>query len=328
MSSLDLSIIMPARNEHPQATFTLQSMWDQLEDAPFSWETILVDNKSDDKTATYAEERFWGGRGTATGRHRVLRYTTRGSCWGARNMGLAAAEGRITIFFDAHVVVSPDLFVRILSFMDAEPSATICYIPVVWMGDSKRNRAYGYSLGENNSHMRSKFWGSWTKKRLSPDPYLIPMSGTAGMAVRTDWLKPIGWPEPMRIYGGGEQWVSMLCWMTGGSCWIHPDTYVYHLSDTRGYNRKDIIEAEGGFNEAHFFNKALVAYSLGGEKWWKVVVAEIEKKFPPPYTEKGIELAWDAKRAATQSRRLVESIATRTLDEVLEMEPWAQKAVV
>ena len=313
---IDLSIVIPARNEHPAATFTLQSIWDQLEDSPFTWETILVDNMSDDVTGTYAEKRFWGGRGTEKGRHRVLRYEKRGSCWGSRNTGLAAAEGRITIFFDAHVVVSPNLFERIMTFMDAEPSATICYIPVVWMGDTKYNRAYGYSLGKDNAHMKAKFWGSWTRIRQSEEPYRIPMSGTAGMAVRTDWLKPIGWPEPMRIYGGGEQWVSMLCWMTGGSCWIHPDTFVYHLADKRGYAKY------GGLNEAHVFNKALVSYAIGGEKWWQIVVDEIEKKWGEGYKEIGKELAWDGRRAATKSRKLVKEIAEYTLDEVLEVEPW------
>jgi glycosyltransferase involved in cell wall biosynthesis len=312
---IDVSVVIPARNEHPQATFTLQAIWDQLEDAPFTWETILVDNLSDDKTGTFAEKRYWGQRG----KHKVIRYDKEGSCWQARNAGISVAEGRLIFLFDAHVIVSPTLFVDQIEFFRAHPSAAICYTPVVWMGDSKHHRAYGYSLGppdEPARHMHTKFWGSWTKHRVSEEPYRIPMSGTAGIALRREFLDDIGnWPAELSVYGGGEQWISLGCWMLGYEAWVHPGTYVYHFADYRKYKDNG---GDKSTNDAHFFNVCLVAYALGGEKWWRARVDHMLKVWGKQYHDRGMALALEGKHAGEKYVRDWKY----SLDEVLELRPW------
>jgi len=315
---MKISVILPARNEHPQATFTLQSIWDELEDTDLDWETILVDNLSDDKTSSFAEKRCWGQRG----RHKVIRYTEQGSCWGARSEGVRAATGDIIFLFDAHVLLSRDLIQKTLRAFEEHPEAWVIYNPVVWMGDTHRTRGYGYSLGENNGHMLTKFWGSWTRKKVSDEPYRIPMSGTAAIACRGEYLRKIGaWPAEMSVYGGGEQWISLLCWMLGGECWLHPDTYVYHLADTRGYSGS-ADNRKYSTNDAHFFNKSLVAYALGGEKWWLIVLNRCLEVWHKPYHEAAVNIAHAARVAGEKYRKWVNENAQFTLDEVLEAQPW------
>jgi len=313
----DLSVVIPARNEHPQATFTLQAIWDQLEDTPYDWETIIVDNMSDDKTASFCKDRWWEKYAK---RHRIIRYDDEGSCWQARNAGIQAAEGRVIFLFDAHVLISPDYFVKHISALDANPSASVLYGPVVWMGDTRDHRAYGYSLGPDNGHMHTKFWGSWTRKKVSDDPYRIPMSGTAAMTVRREFIEKLGgWPQELSVYGGGEQWIALGCWMLGGECWVHPDTYVYHFADYRKYKDNGLDKST---NDAHFFNVCLVAYALGGEKWWQARVDHMLGRWAKPYHEAGMRLATEAKNKARMHRERIKQLAEFTLDEVLEFTPW------
>jgi glycosyltransferase involved in cell wall biosynthesis len=317
----DISVIIPARNEHPAATFTLQRIWDELEGSGFDWETILVDNLSEDRTSKFLVNRQWH----KTGRLKILEYKERGSCWGARNAGLSVAEGRIVFLFDAHVLVSDSLFSRQMDTFIRYPSATILYTPVIWMADTRRHTAYGYNLGTDNGHMRTKFWGSWTKKKRSDDPYRIPMSGTAGIAIRRDFLEFCGgWPKTMSVYGGGEQWISLLCWMTGGECWIDPQTYLYHLADRRNYSHDGNGKST---NDGHFYNKCLVGYALGGEPWWThlrdwMISPENPHAWKKPYHEAAKKIAAEARKDGEPYREWVERHADFTLDEILALEPW------
>ena len=313
----DISVVIPARNEHPQATFTLQRIWDELEGSGLDWETIIVDNLSDDRTSSFCKDRYWH----VEGRHKIVHYDDSASCWGARNAGVAQAEGRLVFLFDAHVLVSTHLLLLHFAAMEDHPSATILYSPVIWMGDSKKHTCYGYSLGENCEHLYRKFWGSWTRQKRSDSPYRIPMSGTAGVCIRREFLERVGgWPEELRVYGGGEQWISLLCWMLGGECWVHPGTYLYHLADRRGYS--------DGTNETHFFNKCLVAYALGGEKWLNVVVGRRMATSSLCYHPAFYKLAEEAKAAGQKYREWVDANKVYTLDEVLERQPWDGQAAL
>ena len=313
----DLSVIIPARNEHPQASFTLQVMWDQLENTGFDWETILVDDQSDDDTARYCERRWWG----QTGRHRVIRREKGGSCWQARNEGWKAAQGRRLFFFDAHVVICPDLFQR---QMEALEEAPVVYTPIRNFSDRKEHTCYGYALGEDNGHLYSKFWGSWTKTRRGDEPYPTPMSGTAGVAVDRAWLARFdGWPTCLGMYGGGEQWLSLLTWMLGGRCLVDPRTYLYHYNGRRAYPME-------GMNEQHLFNKTVVAYALGGDPWFEVVRGFTLDQTSPhgwkdQYVPVAISIMDQAKKAAAPYREWVAENAVHTLDEVLAAKPWEEE---
>lgn len=315
--SKDISVIIPARNEHPQASFTLQLIWDELERSDFDWETILVDDQSDDLTSQYCRDRWWHGMGF----HKIIVRGEGGSCWQARNEGWRAAEGRCLFFFDAHVVISRDLFQL---QMEALRDAQIVFTPVRNFSDKKKNTCYGYALGPDNHHLYTKFWGSWTKGRRRETPYPTPMSGTAGMAVHRDWIESFdGWPRAMRMYGGGEQWISLLTWMLGGRCVVDPRTYLYHYNGRRAYPRE-------GFTEAHLFNRALVAYALGGEEWLGNVRAfaldqESPHGFKGQYVEAAKGLLAQAKIAGEPYRQWVAANARYTLNEVLAAKPWEEE---
>ena len=331
----DISIVIPARQEHPQATFTLQVIWDILEDSGLDWETIIVDNMSNDKTATWAKKRWWEGRGgRGPERHTIIEYTEEGSCWQARNAGIQAAQGELIFLFDAHVVISQNLFARQIELFKSTPAAAVVYTPLVMMSDSKKHRAYGYKLGPDDDPIKqinNKFWGSWTRNKQSDDPYRIPMSGTAGIAIRKSYLDSLpggGWPQGLSVYGGGEQYISLLTWMMGRECWIHPDTYMYHFADYRKYSNNGLEEGGKSTNDAHHFNKCLVAYALGGDEWWVKVLDMALKQWNPAYHDGAVRLAEEAKEKALGYREWIDANAMWTLNEVLEMQPWGAHAEV
>ena len=307
---MDISVVIPARNEHPQIEFTLQTIFDQLERSSFDWEVILVDNMSTDATSSHAENRHWH----KNGRLKIIRYNERGSCWQARNAGCEMARGEIVWLFDAHVVISEQLFFRQMEVFRARPECAIVYTPVRYMSDGAKNTAYGYSI---EPQLRQKFWGSWTKRKERATPYRIPMSGTAGIAVRRSFLREIrGWPEPLMLYGGGEQWISLLCWMMGRECFIHPETHLYHYRGKRGYQ---------GSNEEHFFNRAFVAYALGDVEWWRLFTGPFVRRVHKTYRQVFRDLAYRAMHEAEPYREWVQSVAPHSLTEVTKARPWVNQ---
>ena len=320
----DLSVIIPARNEHPQATFTLQGIWAALEESGYDWETILVANCCTDKTGSFCDGRHW----SVAGRHKVIYYEETGSAYGAMNRGAEQATGRVLFFFDAHVVLSLNYFHRMMEFMLSGDRPKVCFSPIVWMGDTKNHAAYGYSLGtkeDPSKFLREEFWGHWHGPKRSEDPFPVPMSGSASMAVDGRWFFKYGkWPEPLPVYNGGEQWISLLCWMLGEKVWMHPKTHTYHYDGSRG-PRDSHDQRKLGYNEGDLFSRALVAYALGGEKWWGSVLERAMTVWEPPYHEAAVRIASEARSLGEPYYRWVQSKMTYTLDEVLDRQPWAKE---
>ncbi|MCP4493370.1 MAG: glycosyltransferase family 2 protein [Gammaproteobacteria bacterium] len=319
---MKISIIIPARDEHPQATFTLQSIWAALEELDYDWETILVANCCKDLTGDFTEGRFWD----VAGRHHIIKYEDTGSAYGSMNRGADLATGDILFFFDAHVILSRDYFPRMIDFMTSPEKPKVTFSPIVWMGDTKDHAAYGYSIGTPEDpicHLREEFWGHWRGPKRSEEPFPVPMSGSASMAVDAAWFREFGrWPEPLPVYNGGEQWISLLSWMLGETVWMHPQVYTYHYDGSRGpRGSEDAMKL--GYNDGDFFSRIIVAYALGGEKWWQYVLDRALKVWEPPYHEAAHRFAKDARELGEKYREWVEENALFTLDEVLEVQPWA-----
>jgi dolichyl-phosphate beta-glucosyltransferase len=98
MTSLKLSIIVPAYNEAARLGPSLRTIVDYLKEQRDQNEVIVVDDGSTDNTATVAEESLADSGAVAT---RVIRYDqNRGKGYAART-GLLAARANIALFSDA-----------------------------------------------------------------------------------------------------------------------------------------------------------------------------------------------------------------------------------
>src|SRR5260221_9722694 len=98
MTSLKLSIIVPAYNEAARLGPSLRTIVDYLKEQRDQSEVIVVDDGSTDNTATVAEESLADSGAVAA---RVIRYDqNRGKGYAART-GLLAARANIALFSDA-----------------------------------------------------------------------------------------------------------------------------------------------------------------------------------------------------------------------------------
>jgi glycosyltransferase involved in cell wall biosynthesis len=90
-----LSLVIPAFNEQSRIARTLQESWDYLAAQPYSFEVILSDDGSTDRTASIGEE-FADARDNM----RVLSIDHGGKA-AALRAGMKAARGEIVVFTDA-----------------------------------------------------------------------------------------------------------------------------------------------------------------------------------------------------------------------------------
>lgn len=91
-----LSIVIPAYNEEPNLSFTLQDIAGYLKTKDFSYEIIVVDDGSSDKTAEIAS-----GLGHNFNSFTLLEnLTNRGKGYTVKR-GVLAAKGKIILFMDA-----------------------------------------------------------------------------------------------------------------------------------------------------------------------------------------------------------------------------------
>jgi len=108
VASLSLSVVIPAYNEAPHLTATIEALIEAVEPSGFTAEIVLVDDGSNDGTADVA-------RAAVAGRLplEVLKQRNSGRLE-ARRAGLAAASGEFVLLLDARVTLLPEAlaFVR------------------------------------------------------------------------------------------------------------------------------------------------------------------------------------------------------------------------
>lgn len=95
MKKIDLSVVIPAYNEHNNLKRgVLGSIWDYLGGQTYSWEVLIVDDGSTDDTAKLAENFAKKHKG-----FRVLREPHRGK-GGTIIAGILVAKGEFVLFTD------------------------------------------------------------------------------------------------------------------------------------------------------------------------------------------------------------------------------------
>ncbi|MBT6145088.1 MAG: glycosyltransferase [Gemmatimonadetes bacterium] len=103
MSTLDISVVIPTRNQMPRLCLVLAGLEGQTFD-PARFEVIIVDDGCEDDTASMIDSR----RGDSPFALRCIGGQSVGRN-AARNLGIDAARGHLTVFLDADALPAPEL---------------------------------------------------------------------------------------------------------------------------------------------------------------------------------------------------------------------------
>lgn len=115
---MDLSVIIPAYNEERTLEAVLQKISRTLSDSPYSYQLIVVDDGSTDRTAELVESFFLKNE-LKNGCYSLVRKQNGGK-GSAIRAGIPYAEGTYTIIQDADLEYEPTDIVRMMQQITAE----------------------------------------------------------------------------------------------------------------------------------------------------------------------------------------------------------------
>lgn len=263
-----LSVIIPARNEWPNATHTVHSILNCWEADGYDYkeiEIIIVDNCSTERAI---EDKFYShpvDQGTSSyleargiffsGIVKTHYYPLAGN-HSARNRGAEIARGKYLFFSDAHMSYRPGFFKHMLKA--CEESGGIVHGAIAWMGTypptpPSIGMQYTLKLGE-------EFKGTWAPYATIYDNwfYIASQGHCSIMVARDQFLKFGGYQEHHRTYGGGEIYMDLKWWMFGSSVVVEPRAIGYHLKSFRGYS---------WHHDDYLHNVLNITYALGADDW-------------------------------------------------------------
>lgn len=116
--SFDLSVIIPAYNEERTIGEVLVKIADTLSSSPYTYQLIVVDDGSKDRTAAIAEE-FASGRTLKNGSFLLVRKENGGKGSAIRT-GIPHAAGKYTIIQDADLEYEPSDIIRLMDKITAD----------------------------------------------------------------------------------------------------------------------------------------------------------------------------------------------------------------
>lgn len=284
---MDLSVIVPFVNEHPQVLFTAQSILNELRESNIKFELIMIDN--------WCAEVEKQGRARDSGSGKIeglsktnaemtyLHYDKKLSHWQSKNMGVRHSSGSVLWFCDSHCIVSPSALRTMFDyylFNYNELHGTL-HLPLSYMLEQP-GRELIYKLSGDVE--KREFHYSFTRYRPSSRHYRVPCMSTCGMMMSREIYEMLGgWPEELGIYGGGENFINFTMASMGLNVNIMPGKPLWHYAEKRGYH--------WNFDD-YLRNRMIATFMFGGYEMLKTYV-----KF-----SKGNEL---------QKQRILESVITK-----------------
>ncbi|MFI9836903.1 dolichyl-phosphate beta-glucosyltransferase [Nonomuraea sp. NPDC051941] len=120
MSEIDLSVVIPAYNEEARLGATLAAVQAHLSATPLSWELIVVDDGSADRTLAVAS----AAAGTEP-RIRVIRWPANRGKGHAVRRGVLVSRGHQVLFTDADLATPIEEFGRLRAALGRDAGAAI-----------------------------------------------------------------------------------------------------------------------------------------------------------------------------------------------------------
>lgn len=267
-----ISIILPIRNEFPQATWTVYSLINSVEEYD-DFEVILVENACDRKNLKWLE---WFGKGTLARKGFLKILHSDPGVWTALRKGFDAAQGDILVWGCSHIAVRSGSIPAMAELLRKEGG--ICHSPMLWMGDYTSKRENFKAKLYSYKHPINRGW-SWSKPWDDRPFTTHSMGGGFSAAVREEHVNFDGLLEPnLKISGGGETYMDLKWWLLGSKVWIHPDSMYYHWAYEREWRgdeltRKMVDNGEGA-NNWIMWNHLVTYYCVGGDDFVQELCGE------------------------------------------------------
>lgn len=208
-----ISVILPAANESVLLKRTVDQFVATL---PANSEVIVIDNGSTDGSADFLA----CGCGCYENVHLIQTPDQLGVA-GARNRGLAQAQGEIVVFADAHLDL-PERWWQPIACTLQRPEVGVVGPGIGVMGKPDMPAACGQRIAEANLRVE---WLPWK----GVEPYPVPTLGGGFMAMRHDTLKQAGaFDAGMPQWGSEDLEICVRYWLLGYEVWVAPAVTVLH----------------------------------------------------------------------------------------------------
>ncbi|MCB0176078.1 MAG: glycosyltransferase family 2 protein [Anaerolineae bacterium] len=208
---LRLSVILPASNESVLLQRTVEQFAATM---PANSEIIVVDNGSTDGSADFLVDE------PCPNIHLIRTPEALGVA-GARNRGLAQAQGEIVVFADAHLDL-PERWWQPIACVLNRPEVGVVGPGIGVMGKPEYPVACGQRIAEAKLRVE---WLPWK----GVDPYPVPTLGGGFMAMRHDTLKQAGaFDAGMPQWGSEDLELCVRYWLLGYEVWLAPAVTVLH----------------------------------------------------------------------------------------------------
>jgi len=260
-----ISIILPVRNEFPQATWTVYSIVDDVEQYD-DFEVILVENACNTENLKWLE---WFEKCSMARKGLLKVLHSDPGVWNALRTGFNEAEGDLLLWGCSHIAVRHGSVPAMAELLRREGG--ICHSPMLWMGDYTSKREDYKAKLYSYKHPIERGW-SWSKP-WTDHPFTVPsMGGGFSMATREEHEKFHGLIEPnMTISGGGETFMDLKWWLLGSKVWVHPDALYYHWAYQREWRSdettREMVASGEGSNNWIMWNNLITMYCVGGDEW-------------------------------------------------------------
>jgi GT2 family glycosyltransferase len=206
-----ISVVLPACNEGVLLQRTVEQFAATL---PPNSEIIVVDNGSMDGCSDFL------GHGELEAVH-LIRTPEPLGVSGARNRGLAQAQGEVIVFADAHIDIPEHWWQPIVALLN-DPRVGVVGPAIGVMGNPDHPKACGQRIADSKLRVE---WLAWK----SDEPYPVPTLGGGFMAMRHDTLAQAGaFDAGMPQWGSEDLELCLRYWLLGSEVWVAPDVTVLH----------------------------------------------------------------------------------------------------
>jgi glycosyltransferase involved in cell wall biosynthesis len=339
-----VSFVIPFIHEYPAIVHTIFSIQGEMQDSPYDWEIMAVENGTvDENTSRW----FTGTRIVfADEIGKRIKYLFDPIQCGphARNTGARAATGDYVMFMDAHTGLGKNTVTPLVEFLDNTPNAGLVSGLTSWstywydrMGSyyelfleppQQATHSGGRTL-DVAMHGHYSAMGNLYPRHKEQYEMKLPVKVVMGsqaytMYRRNDFLDMGGYLDIARFYPHPEGYMPLKAWMMGKEVYIHPNSYHFHSMFPRKYSLNAAettqkINEYGGFSwgEQGRMNIYKVAYILGEDKWLNICAKSINEESGGHADEE--RLIALAKEQAKPVREQLVNKFIYSLDDILTM---------
>lgn len=233
---LDISVVVPTYNRLDTLREVVPTMLAQDLDAS-RFEVLICDSNSNDGTAEYL-----AGVSAEHPQIRHLPGPYNGRAM-ARNAGINAARGRVVLFNDSDILMSPDLLSQHLRHHNGDGKVAV----VGWEVQVKDLDDYRFK----RDHVEER--GSLHKPTRTTLPWLYFLTGNA--SVGRDVLREVGgFDESFTGYGHEDLELGYRLEKAGVTIYYEPKAVNYHCQDVPHDDQKEKMQLAGR-STVRFFRK-------------------------------------------------------------------------